>query len=173
MAITICAPAARAKSAHGSTVTLGKMNSYRERLESAGQLAAFERAQRAGDRDAMGQLLKDARFSDPEIESILWARGDITPVGPPEEKLSFWNAVTARLSIALVSGLVLGGVFAYASSGLDRSERTGESQMDIAMRDYRSPKEAYYRPFLWGFAIGAIGGLVTGTLVYDPTSKRA
>jgi len=36
------------------------------------------------------------------------------------------------------------------------------------MNDYRSPKEAIYRPFIWGFVIGSVAGLITGNLLYDP-----
>ena len=40
------------------------------------------------------------------------------------------------------------------------------------MSDYRSPTDAYYRPFAWGFVIGAVGGLLTGALIYDPTTSK-
>jgi hypothetical protein len=149
------------------------MSDYRERLESSGQIAAFERARRAQDPDAMKRVLEAANFATLEIESILWSKGDIGAAPTDEDKRKrLWDAIIGRVGIALISGVVLGGVFVYASSGLNSRERPGRTKTDVLMSDYRSPSEAYYRPFVWGFAIGAIGGLVTGTLVYDPISKK-
>jgi len=149
------------------------MNTYKERLESTGQLTVFAAARKARDHEAMARALREAKFSDMEIQSILWAKGDIEPVGENEAKATLGSALAGRLAIALVSGLLLGGTFVYFSSGLNERPKGGETKMDAAMRDYRSPSEAYYRPFIWGFAIGAIGGFVTGALVYDPISKDA
>jgi len=149
------------------------MNSYRERLQFAGLLSAFERARETQNVEAMSQVLERARFTPLEIEAIIWSKGEIGSAETPEEKKQqFWDAIIGRIGTALLSGVILGGVFAYASSGLDRSDRNGGPNMDVAMKDYRSPKDAYYRPFAWGFVIGAIGGLATGTLFYDPTSKK-
>ena len=149
------------------------MNAYRERLELSDQLAVFEKARSAGNREGMAHALRIAKFTEPEIESILWSNGDFTPVGETKEKDTLGSALAGRLAIALVSGLLLGGTFVYFSSGLNHKPRSGDTKLDSALRDYRSPTEAYYRPFVWGFVIGAVGGFVTGSLVYDPTSNSA
>jgi hypothetical protein len=149
------------------------MSTYRERLELSGHLAGFERARRAQNRDAMTHILEAARFTPLEIESILWSKGDIGTAPTEEDKRKrFWDAVVGRVGVALISGVIFGGFFVYASSGLDSRERSGRSKTDLLMSDDRSPRDAYYRPFVWGFVIGAVGGLVTGTLIYDPTSKK-
>jgi len=149
------------------------MSSNRERLEAAGLLAVFERARDAQNVEAMTQILMRAKFTPLEIESIIWSKGDVGHAPTLEEKKQrVWDAVIGRIGAAIVSGVILGGVFAYASSGLNRTDRRGQTKMDVAMSDYRSPEEAYYRPFVWGFVIGSIGGLVTGTLIYDTTSKK-
>ena len=144
------------------------------RLEACGLLSSFERARAAQDTAEMKRILESASFAPLEIESILWSQGDIGSAPTAEEKRKrFWDAVIGRVGIALISGVILGGVFVYQSSGLNSAERSGATKTDVLMSDYRSPKDAYYRPFIWGFVIGAIGGLVTGSLVYDPISKRA
>jgi hypothetical protein len=150
------------------------MPTYRERLESVGLLAAFERVRRAQDVGAMTRILETAKFTRLEIESVLWAKGEIG-AAPTEEdrRKQIWDAIIGQVGMAVVSGVILGGAFVYASSGLDSAARTGTRKSEVLMSDYRGPKEAYYRPFVWGFVIGAIGGLVTGRLVYDPTSKNA
>ena len=81
-----------------------------------------------------------------------------------------WDAIIGRIGIAIISGLILGGVFVYVSSGLSESRKGKE--MSTVMKDFRSPSEAYYRPFIWGFAIGSIAALITGTLMYDPTASE-
>ncbi|MCX6952588.1 MAG: hypothetical protein NTV51_10560 [Verrucomicrobia bacterium] len=149
------------------------MNTHRERLESSGLLPAFERARRAQDTEAMTRILETAKFRPLEIESILWSKGEVGTAPTEEEKRKqFWDAVVGRVGIAVVSGAILGGVFVYASASLDSTKRSGKSNTDVLMSDYRSPSEAYYRPFAWGFVIGAVGGLITGTLVYDPKAKK-
>lgn len=149
------------------------MNRYRERLESAGALRAFERARAAGDADVMQHILRSAQFTPREIESILWAKGDLGPAPAPEDKRQrFREMLIERFGFALISGLILGGIFVYASSGLSSARRSGENQTDVLMSDQRSPKEAYYQPFLFGFALGAVGGFVTRGLLYDPTAKK-
>src|SRR4051812_34062369 len=148
------------------------MSHYRERLEASGRLGAFEQARRAQDPAAMTRILEAAKFTPLEIESILWAKGDVGAAPTEAEKRKqLWDAVIGHVGIAVISGVILGGVFVYASSGLD-SSGPRQSNSEILMSDYRSPSEAYYRPFIWGFVIGAIGGLVTGRLMYDPTSKN-
>lgn len=150
------------------------MSDYRQRLASSGLLAAFERARAAHDASAMKRIMEAAGFTPPEIESVLWSKGDIGAAPTPEEKRkAFWDAVIGSIGIALVSGLILGGVFVYASSGLASADGHSRTKSDVAMSDYRRPSEAYYRPFVWGFFIGTIGGLIAGTLVYDPTAPEA
>jgi hypothetical protein len=150
------------------------MNDYRQRIEAIGLLPVFEAARHRGDKDAMKRLLEDANFAPLEIESILWSKGNIGPAPTEEDKRrKYWDAVIGRVGIALISGLFLGGVFVYFSSGLASAEASGEDPGDVVMRDYRSPREAYYRPFLWGFAIGTAAGLATGRLLVDPTAKIA
>lgn len=153
--------------------TMKPNQTYRERLESSGQLAAFERARLAQDVVGMKRSLAAAKFASLEIESIVWAKGDIgaAPAADDHRK-RFWDAVIGRIATGLVSGVILGGVFVYASVGLDSNARSGWSKTDVLMSDYRTPKEAYYQPFLWGFALGTIGGLLAGTLVHDPTSTK-
>jgi hypothetical protein len=147
------------------------MNNCRERLEASGLLRAFERARSAHDSATMQQVLEAAKFTQLEIESILWSKGDIGDEPSPEEKKEQrWNAIVGRIGIAILSGLILGGVFVYVSSGLSDSPK-GKG-MNTVMKDFRSPSEAYYRPFIWGFAIGSIAALITGTLMYDPTAAE-
>lgn len=149
------------------------MSNYRERLEAAAALPAYERARRAKDEKTMVRLLETAKFTPLEIESILWAKGDVGEALTEEQKRKqFWDKVIGRIGITVVSGLILGGVFVYYSSGLESSHRASSNKLGGAMNDFRSPEEAYYRPFIWGFVLGAIGGLVTGTLVYDPSRKK-
>ena len=126
------------------------MNDYRERLQSSGALASFEQARRSRNPEAMKRVLKMAGFQPLEIESILWSKGDLGEEPTTEDKKrAFWDALVGRIGLALVSGVMLGGLFAYASSGLGSSERRERDLTDVAMRDYRSPREAYYRPFIW------------------------
>lgn len=122
----------------------------------------------------MKRILETAGFQPLEIESILWSKGELGEEPTPEDKKrAFWDAVVGRIGLALVSGVMLGGLFAYASSGLGNAERRGRDLTDVAMRDYRSPRDAYYRPFIWGFVVGTVGALITGAVVYDPTSKKS
>lgn len=136
-------------------------------------LPAFERVRRAQDAAGMKRVLEAAAFSPLEIESILWAKGDIGAAPTPEEKRKqFWDAVIGRIGVAIVAGVILGGVFVYFSSGLASAGKSGRSKTDVLLSDHRSPEEAYYRPFIWGFVIGTIGGLVLGPMVLDPTAKK-
>jgi hypothetical protein len=146
------------------------MNDYRERLELSGLIGSYERARQAQDCDRMKHVLTAAKFTPLEIESILWSKGDIGAAPTDEEKrASFRDAIIGRVGTAVISGVLLGGLFAYVSADIDSS--ASGSRMERAMRDYRSPKEAYYRPFIYGFVIGSLGALITGTLIYDPTQK--
>jgi len=150
-----------------------KMNTYRQRLESSGFIKAYDQARKSQNTGAMLQILESAKFTPVEIESIMWAKGDIgAPETEEERNRSFMDDIVGRIGIAIISGLVLGCVFVYSSSGLEDADKSGKKRSDVLMNDYRSPKEAYYRPFIWGFSIGAIGGLITGTLLYDPTEKK-
>jgi hypothetical protein len=149
------------------------MNPYRERLGAYGFLKAYDQAKEDQNIDAMQRILESVKFSQLEIESIIWAKGDIgAPATEEEKKKDFWDDIVGRIGIAIISGLILGGVFVYSSSGLEDADRRGQKRSEVLMKDYRSPKEAYYRPFIWGFSIGVIGGLITGSLLYDPTEKK-
>jgi len=147
------------------------MTGYRDQLEAAGLLTAFERAREMKNFEAMRAVLYAAKFKPLEIDSILWSKGENVERAPTgeEEKQRIVDAVIGRLGTAVISGVILGGVFVYGSMGGDehRNERT-----HAMMKDYRTPKEAYYRPFIWGFGIGGIVGLVTGTLAFAPASKK-
>ena len=147
------------------------MNDYRERLEIAGFLKAFERARSAGNAEAMRTVLERANFTSLEIDSVLWSKGGNVASAPTsqERKKRVQDAIIGRIGVAVLSGGILGGVFVWWSSGYDGGRRDNMKRM---MADYRTPKEAYYRPFIWGFSIGAVVGLITGTLAYDPTSKE-
>jgi hypothetical protein len=147
------------------------MNDYRERLERAELLTAFERARDAKNLGAMERVLREAQFSALDIESILWSKGGNVARAPtPEDKKrNLWDAVIGSLGAALISGVILGGVFVSTSIG---GSEPGDDTTDTMMKDYRSPKEAYYRPFMWGFSIGAVVGLVTGAMAYEPKSGR-
>jgi len=147
------------------------VNDYRERLEIAGFLKAFERARSAGNAEAMRTVLERANFTSLEIDSVLWSKGGNVASAPTsqERKKRVQDAIIGRIGVAVLSGGILGGVFVWWSSGYDGGRRDNMKRM---MADYRTPKEAYYRPFIWGFSIGAVVGLITGTLAYDPTSKE-
>ncbi len=149
------------------------MNDYRERLEIAGFLKAFERARSAGNAEAMRTVLERAKFTpardrfNPVVE-----RGGNVASAPtsPERKKRVQDAIIGRIGVAVLSGGILGGVSRLVVlTGYDGGRRDNMKRM---MADYRTPKEAYYRPFIWGFSIGAVVGLITGTLAYDPTSKE-
>jgi len=137
------------------------MDDYRIRLERAGLFLAFDEARKAKDKEALREVLTRARFTDLEIDSLVWSNGDIPePPTPEEKRKQFWDEVVGRIGSAVITGIVLGGIFVYASTGLDRHD-TSSSRSDKLMADHRSPMEAYYKPFLRGFVIGAVAGLVT------------
>lgn len=142
------------------------MNDYRERLQLRGLLKAFMKARQAQDGATMRRILTAAEFSEMEIESVMWSKGSNVE-GPPVESDKWTRireAVVNRLATAVVSGVILGGAFVYffGISGAPGGKPS---------HDYRSPKDAYYLPFLWGFGLGAISALVTGVIAYDPTAK--
>lgn len=147
------------------------MTGYREQLEAAGLLNVFERAREVKNFEAMRAILGAAKFKPLEIDSILWSKGENVERAPTEgeKKQRIVDGVIGRLGTALISGVILGGVFVYGSMGGDEHR---DDRMNAMMKDFRTPKEAYYRPFIWGFGIGAIVGLVTGTLVLEPASKK-
>lgn len=124
----------------------------------------FERAWTAKDKSAMARVLAAAKFTPEEIESILWPKRDRGPAGQWKAK---WDAVVGWIGIAAIAGVAMGGVFVYASSGLARANGTMERKVAVLMRDQRSPSEAYYQPFGWGFALGAAGALLMGALGCD------
>lgn len=117
------------------------MNDYRERLELAGALKAFERARELKNASAMRGILEQAGFGPLEIESILWSKGENVAHALTEEekKGKIWDAIIGRLGTALVAGLFLGGAFVFASVGGDEGH-----QMEEAMKDFRTPADAYY-----------------------------
>lgn len=138
------------------------MDDYRTRLEVAGLFGEFDRARRAKDKVALRAILMKAGFMEIEIESLVWSNGDIPEAPTPaEEKKRLIDEIIGRIGTGIVTGIVLGGIFVYASTGLDEHD-TQSQKSDKLMHDYRSPLEAYYRPFLWGFGIGAVTGLIIG-----------
>lgn len=137
------------------------MNDYRTRLEQAGLFSEFDRARQAKDKAALRTVLMRARFTEVEIESLVWSNGDIPePPTPEEKKKRIIDEIVGRIGSAVITGIVLGGIFVYASSGLDRGD-TASRRADKLMADHRSPLEAYYKPFGWGFGLGAVAGLIT------------
>lgn len=138
------------------------MDDYRTRLEAAGVFREFDRARKAKDKVALRDVLMRAGFTEIEIESLVWSNGDIPePLTPVEEKKRLIDDIVGRVGLSIVTGIVLGGIFVYGSTGL-REHDTQSQKSDKLMSDYRSPKEAYYKPFLWGFGIGAVAGAIIG-----------
>jgi hypothetical protein len=138
------------------------MNNYRERLENAGLFPAFDSARKAKDKIALKNVLQQAGFNEMEIESLVWSNGDIPePPTPEEKRRNLIDEIVGRIGMAIVTGCVLGGIFVYASLNIDGDAPAGGIS-DQLMHDYRTPKEAFLKPFLWGFGLGAVLGLVTG-----------
>ena len=138
------------------------MDDYRTRLEAAGLFGEFDRARKSRDKVALRDVLMKARFTEIEIESLVWSNGDIPELPTPaEEKRRLIDDIIGRIGTGVVTGIVLGGIFVYGSTGLKEHD-TPSRKSDKLMSDYRSPKEAYYKPFLWGFGIGAVAGLIVG-----------
>lgn len=138
------------------------MDDYRTRLEDAGAFGEFDRARKARDKIALRAVLLKAGFSEIEIESLVWSNGDIPePPTPAEKKKRLIDEIVGRIGTGIVTGIVMGGILAYASSGL-KSHDTQSQKADKLMSDHRSPTEAYYKPFLWGFGIGAVAGMIVG-----------
>jgi hypothetical protein len=138
------------------------MDDYRTRLEMAGVFGEFDRARKAKDKVALREILLKARFTEIEIESLVWSDGDMPePPTPEEKKKRLVDDIVGRIGTGIVTGIVLGGIFAYASTGLSESDSQSQKSNKL-MSDYRSPTEAYYKPFLWGFGLGSVAGLIIG-----------
>jgi len=138
------------------------MDDYRTRLEIAGAFGEFDRARKAKDKVALREILIKAKFTEIEIESLVWSNGAIPELPTAEEeKKRLIDDIVGRIGTGIVTGLVLGGIFVYGSTGLSEHD-TQSQKSDKLMSDYRSPKEAYYKPFLWGFGIGSVAGLIIG-----------
>jgi len=109
----------------------------------------------AGELERLRSILMRARFSELEIESILWAKGDLGPE-PPEETKSDW--LIGMIGQTLISAIVIGCLTAYYWGGFSGSFSNSGVQRSITqervMTDYRTPYEAYYRPFLVGCCVG-------------------
>ncbi len=77
---------------------------------------------------------------------------------PPEKPTTLGDRLIIILAPALICGLLLGGFFAYINGGFLRLHTSNSYQRheasDKIYHDPRTPYEAYYRPFLIGFAIG-------------------
>lgn len=138
------------------------MHTYRERLENAGLFPDFDNARKTKDKIALKTVLRKAGFNEMEIESLVWSNGDIPePPTPEEKRRSLIDEIVGRIGMGIVTGLIIGGIFAYASLNLERNAPIEQSGAQL-MHDYRTPKEALQKPFLWGFGLGAVLGLVTG-----------
>ena len=64
----------------------------------------------AGELERLRSILMRARFSELEIESILWAKGDLGPE-PPEETKSDW--LIGMIGQTLISAIVIGLAIDY------------------------------------------------------------
>lgn len=113
------------------------MNDYRTRLRDASLLEAFEARRIAKDSEGMRRVLQQAGFTSPEIESVLWAKGDL---GQERIEPSRQDKIVGTLFQCVVSGVVLGASCIGA----------------VSYSDYRSPSDAYYKPFLFGFLLGVL-----------------
>ena len=133
------------------------MNKYRDRLGSRSLLTAFEQARSTGNTEQMRRLLHQAEFTELEIQSVLWSKGDLGPI-PIEPSVS--DRVVGWIGQSLVCAILVGGVLAYISGGFSGSfSDRRHMQLDARRRvtsDFRTPYEAYYRPFLIGCVIGAL-----------------
>jgi len=137
------------------------MATYRSRLEACGEFEAFDIARKAKDRIALRTVLERARFSEIEIESLVWSNGDIPePPTKEEKKREILDDIIGRIGFAVISGCVLGGVFVYCSLEL-RLPESFNQRSDRLAEDYRTPEQAIFKPFFWGFGIGAIAGAIT------------
>jgi hypothetical protein len=113
------------------------MNDYRERLRTNSLLTEFEERRLAQDPAGMRLVLQRARFKPLEIESILWAKGDL---GPERAEPTRSDKIIGLIGQCVITGVTLGVSWIGA----------------VSMSDYRSPTDAYYKPFAYGFVIGAL-----------------
>jgi hypothetical protein len=117
---------------------------------------------KASDKVALREILIKAKFTEIEVESLVWSNGDIPELPTAKEKKKrLIDDIVGRIGTGIVTGLVLGGIFVYGSAGLSEHD-TQSRKSDKLMSDYRSPTEAYYKPFRWGFGIGSVAGLIIG-----------
>jgi hypothetical protein len=113
------------------------MNNYRDRLHAASLFAGFEECRLAKDSVGMRRVLQQAGFTPLEVESILWAKGDL---GPARVEPTQKDKIIGMIGHCIVSGVVLGASWIGA----------------VSLSDYRSPADAYYKPFFYGFILGAL-----------------
>jgi len=133
------------------------MNRNRRKLSEASLLAEYESAFAAGRPERLRAILAKAGFNEMEIESIMWAKGDLGPEAP---ELSISDKVMGVVGQTLISALVVGFMAAYCWGGFagsfsSSSFRKRQTERRI-MSDYRTPYEACYRPFLIGCGVGAV-----------------
>jgi hypothetical protein len=62
------------------------MDDYRTRLEIAGVFGEFDRARKANDKVALREILIKAKFTEIEVESLVWSNGDIPELPTAKEK---------------------------------------------------------------------------------------
>jgi hypothetical protein len=133
------------------------MNQYRHRLAKASLLDTFEQARVSGDIGRMREVLLGGRFSEPEIESILWSKGDL---GSDPTKPNLSDRIVWWIGRSLICGIVAGLFSAYVLGGFvgtfSKSHYQQRRARERVMSDSRSPSDAYYRPFIAGFVIGAL-----------------
>jgi uncharacterized membrane protein YfcA len=85
----------------------------------------------------------------------------------------FRATLSTRLGVALLFGMLLGGAAVYVSSHLGSSRPArSNARLSTALRDDRTPENAYYRPFIGGFVVGALLGFITAGSLGNPTAKR-
>jgi hypothetical protein len=113
------------------------MNDYQDRLRSSSRFTEFEACRLAGDSAGMRRVLQQAGFRPLEIDSILWAKGDL---GPGRVEPTRSDKIIGLIGQCVISGVAFGA----GSIGA------------ISMSDYRSPTDAYYKPFVYGFVVGSL-----------------
>ena len=132
------------------------MNSNRRKLYEASLLDEYETILKTGRLDRLRAILTKAKFSEIEIESILWAKGGLGPELPEETKS---DRIVGVIGQTVISAIVVGFMTAYYWGGFSGSFSSSTKQrsrtQERVMTDYRTPYEAYYRPFIIGCCVGA------------------
>jgi hypothetical protein len=95
---------------------------------------------KANDKVALREILIKAKFTEIEVESLVWSNGDIPELPTAKEKKKrLIDDIVGRIGTGIVTGLVLGGIFVYGSAGLSEHD-TQSRKSDKLMSDYRSPR---------------------------------